>query len=138
MRTIKPLDTTVLLAAARETGALVTAEEHSIVGGLGGAVAEALAATAPVPIEGVGIEDCFATSFPYPELLEHFGLTADAIVAAALRTIAVKRRADRSSNATAHPTTAVPAHRPSPRTRLQRKAYPNDQPRPTTNLRPTD
>ena len=90
IHTIKPLDTDAVLAAARETGALVTAEEHSIVGGLGGAVVEAVAAVRPVPVERVGIADSFATSGPYLELLEHLGLTAQAVVDAAIRATAVR------------------------------------------------
>lgn len=92
VHTIKPLDAAAIETAARETGALVTAEEHSVVGGLGGAVVEALAASVPVPVERVGIADRFATSGPYPELLEDLGLTAEAIAAAALRVIDRKRR----------------------------------------------
>ncbi len=91
VHTIKPLDLDVILAAAVETGALVTAEEHSIVGGLGGAVIESLAAVRPVPVERVGIGDAFATSGPYLELLEHLGLTAAAVTDAALRAIALKK-----------------------------------------------
>ena len=87
VHTIKPLDEAVIRAAAAETGALVTAEEHSVVGGLGGAVVEALAETCPVPVARVGIRDTFATSGPYPELLEHLGLTAGAVAAAARRVV---------------------------------------------------
>ena len=90
VHTIKPLDTELLIESARETGALVTAEEHSVVGGLGGAVTEALAATCPVPIERIGIDDTFATSGPYMELLDHLGLTADAVVDAARRVVELK------------------------------------------------
>ena len=85
VHTIKPLDHETLIAAARETGGLVTAEEHSVIGGLGSAVAEVLAAVCPVPVERVGVMDTFATSGPYDELLEHLGLTAEAIVRASLR-----------------------------------------------------
>lgn len=87
IHTIKPLDEELLITAARETGALVTVEEHSIVGGLGGATAELLASACPVPIERVGIADRFATSGPYLELLDHLGLTATAVAAAAERAI---------------------------------------------------
>jgi transketolase len=90
IHTIKPLDTDVLIAAAQETGAIVTAEEHTIVGGLGGAVAETLSTACPVPVERVGLRDTFATSGPYDGLLEHLGLTAQAVVEAALRAIGVK------------------------------------------------
>jgi transketolase len=87
VHTIKPLDDATIVAAARETGALVTAEEHSVVGGLGGAVLEALAATSPVPVERIGLADTFAASGPYEALLEHLGLTARAIADAAHRAI---------------------------------------------------
>ena len=90
MATIKPLDTAALTAAARETGALVTCEEHSVLGGLGGAVAEVLAETCPVPIERVGIQDRFGESGTPLELLKKFGLTAEDIAAAARRVIARK------------------------------------------------
>jgi transketolase len=63
----------------------VTAEEHSIVGGLGGAVAEYVSETCPVPVERVGLHDTFAESGPYEELLDKYGLNADAIVAAVRR-----------------------------------------------------
>jgi transketolase len=88
VHTIKPLDNETIITAARETGAIVTAEEHSVVGGLGGAVAELLSSTCPVPVERVGILDAFATSGPYEALLEYLGLTVDNIVAAGLRVVA--------------------------------------------------
>jgi transketolase len=90
--TIKPLDTETIVAAARETGALVTAEEHSIVGGLGGAVTEAVAGAWPAPVERVGVADTFATSGPYEDLLEHLGLSAHGVVEAAHRAIDRKLR----------------------------------------------
>ena len=92
VHTIKPLDTTTILAAANETGALVTAEEHSIVGGLGGAVAEALSGTYPVPVMRVGIDDRFATTGPYLDLLEYLGLTTAGVVEAAHRALDLKAR----------------------------------------------
>lgn len=81
--TIKPLDEEIILAAARETGAIVTAEEHSIVGGLGGAVSELLAEKAPTPLKRVGINDRFGTSGKAEELIKYFGLTPDDLAAAA-------------------------------------------------------
>jgi len=87
MHTIKPLDGATVLKAARETGAVVTVEEHSIIG----AVAEYLASTHPVPVERIGIADTFAESGPYPELLDKYGMSVDAIVQAAQR--AVERKA---------------------------------------------
>jgi transketolase len=80
MHTIKPLDTEMLERCARETGAIVTVEEHSVVGGLGGAVAERLCEHAPVPMVRVGIQDTFAESGPYAELMEKYGLSARCIV----------------------------------------------------------
>jgi transketolase len=90
VHTIKPIDAETIISAARETGAMVTAEEHSIIGGLGGAVVELLASAHPAPVERVGILDTFATSGPYEALLEHLGLTAEQIVAAALRVIGMR------------------------------------------------
>ena len=99
LHTVKPLDEEAVRSAAAETGAVVTAEEHSIIGGLGGAVAEVLVAGIPVPMERVGIDDAFATSGPYIELLEHLGLTVEAIVDAAGRVVARKKLAQYSSRA---------------------------------------
>lgn len=92
VHTIKPLDTDAVIEAARATGAIVTAEEHSIVGGLGGAVAEVLGQACPVPVERVGIGDQFASSGPYLALLERFGLTSEAIVSAARKAVQAKRK----------------------------------------------
>ncbi|NLY50872.1 MAG: transketolase family protein [Firmicutes bacterium] len=88
--TIKPLDTEAVVAAARKTGAVVTCEEHSIIGGLGGAVAETLAEQCPVPLERVGVRDQFGQSGKPSELLAEYGLTAQHIVAAAERVLARK------------------------------------------------
>lgn len=85
--TIKPLDVDLVLKAARETGALITAEEHSVVGGLGGAVCEAVAEGYPVPVERVGLRDAFGQSGKAEELLEHYGLTPAHLVEAAERVI---------------------------------------------------
>jgi transketolase len=92
MHTLKPLDEELVARCAAETGALVTVEEHSIIGGLGGAVAEALVAREPVPLERVGVADTFAESGPYGELLDKYGLGVGDIVAAAQR--AVGRKCD--------------------------------------------
>ncbi len=81
--TVKPLDAEIVLRAARETGAIVTAEEHSVVGGLGGAVAELLAEHFPVPLKRVGVQDRFCTSGKAEELLKYFGLTPEDVVEAA-------------------------------------------------------
>ncbi len=85
--TIKPLDVEALVAAARETGALVTVEEHQIHGGLGSAVAEALALHHPAPMEMVAMPDSFGESGRAEELLEKWGLTAPAIVERARRVL---------------------------------------------------
>jgi transketolase len=90
MHTVKPIDEEAILKAAVETGAIVTAEEHSIIGGLGGAVAEVLARKNPVPVEMVGIRDVFTRSGEADELLRLYGLTSYEIASAAKR--AVKRR----------------------------------------------
>lgn len=81
MATIKPIDKELILACAAETGAIVTAEEHNIIGGLGSAVAEVLVESGkPVPMLRVGVEDTFGRSGPALELLELYGLTAPHIV----------------------------------------------------------
>lgn len=90
MATIKPLDVNACLKAAQETGAIVTAEEHNIIGGLGSAVAEVLVEKCPVPMERVGVKDTFGQSGTPDELLEHYGLTAKDIVAAVKRVVARK------------------------------------------------
>ena len=89
MATIKPLDTEIILRAARECGKIVTVEEHNIIGGLGEAVCAALAEGCPVPVRRVGVNDAFGHSGPAAELLKEFGLTADHIAEAA-RTLAGK------------------------------------------------
>lgn len=90
--TIKPLDRAIVSRAAIETGALVTAEEGSTIGGLGGAAAEALAqASRPTPIRIVGIEDRFGESGTHEQLLSHFGLTARGIASAVREVLSRKR-----------------------------------------------
>lgn len=79
IHTIKPLDVDLITRAAEETGMLVTVEEHSIIGGLGGAVAETVTATCPVPVVRIGINDTFGHSGPAVDLLREFGLCADNI-----------------------------------------------------------
>jgi transketolase len=85
MATIKPLDEKEVLRAARETGAIVTAEEHLLHGALGARVAQAAARLHPVPMEFVGIADTYAESGAPEALLRKYGLTADEIVSAARR-----------------------------------------------------
>ena len=87
---VKPLGASVILESVAKTGAVVTAEEHSVVGGMGSAVAEALAANGPVPQEFVGVPDCFGKSGSYEELSAYFGLDAPAIVAAAKKVMSRK------------------------------------------------
>lgn len=82
MATIKPLDKEIVLKAAKETGAIVTAEEHSIIGALGSAVSELLSEEAPCPLVRVGVKDEFGTSGPALELLKKYGLDANGIVSA--------------------------------------------------------
>ena len=79
IHTIKPLDEVLVVAAAKETGKVVTVEEHSIIGGLGGAVCECLAEKAPVPVKRIGIHDVFGESGPALELLHKYGLDAEGI-----------------------------------------------------------
>ena len=86
--TVKPFDAELLAKSVAKTGAVVSAEEHSIIGGLGGAVAEALAETVPAPLERVGVADTFGRSGKVPLLLEHYGLTAANIAAKAKAAIA--------------------------------------------------
>jgi len=91
MSTIKPLDADAVVAAAKRCGAIVTAEEHSIIGGLGGAVAEALAESMPVPMARIGIKDTFGTSGDQEALLRHYGLSAGDLAAAVKEVIKKKR-----------------------------------------------
>ena len=90
LASLKPLDEAAIIAAARETGAIVAAEEHNIIGGLGSAVARVLALHAPAPMEQVGVADRFGESGPWQTLLERFDLTPTAIANAARRAIARK------------------------------------------------
>ena len=90
MATIKPIDRDAVIAAARETGAIVTAEEHQTTGGLGGAVARVLAETVPAPVEFVGV-DRYGTSGKWDELLDYFDLTPARVAQAARSAIARKR-----------------------------------------------
>ncbi len=82
LSSVKPIDKELIVSCARETKAVVTAEEHSIIGGLGGAVAEVLAENCPVPLARVGLKDVFGESGKPEELLQKYGLTAREIVQA--------------------------------------------------------
>ena len=92
MHTLKPLDAELLLASAGKTGAVVTAEEHNIIGGLGSAVCETLSESNPVPVGRVGVKDTFGRSGKVPQLLELYGLTAAEIVKQAKAAIAKKKK----------------------------------------------
>ncbi len=91
MATIKPLDTEIVLKAAKETGAIVTAEEHSVIGGLGSAVSEYLSEEYPTPIIKLGVNDEFGHSGPAVKLLDEFGLRAVNIVEKAKKAISLKK-----------------------------------------------
>lgn len=91
MHTVKPLDEELVLKAAKETGCIVTTEEHNIVGGLGSAVAEYLSGVCPVPVVRHGVEDVFGRSGKASEVLAAYGLTADGIVAKVKAALALKK-----------------------------------------------
>jgi transketolase len=82
MYCIKPLDEEIIIKAAKETGAIVTAEEHNVIGGLGSAVAEVLAKHNGVPVEMIGMQDCHGESGSYSELFAKYGMDVKSIVAA--------------------------------------------------------
>lgn len=90
IHTIKPLDSDLILKCAADTGAIVTAEEHNYIGGLGSAVCECVSGAKPVPVVRVGVEDQFGRSGKVPPLMELYGLTAANIVAKAKAAIAMK------------------------------------------------
>ncbi len=90
MASIKPIDEEAIIAAAKDTGAIVTAEEHNIIGGLGGAVAEVLVGNVPVPMHFVGIKDTFGESGTPKELMQKYGLTSDDIILAVKSVMARK------------------------------------------------
>jgi len=90
--TIKPLDKETILKAAQDCGAIITAEEHQIIGGLGGAVAEVLSQNFPVPLKIIGIEDRFGESGEPNELLKKFGLTKEAIMKAITQVLLMKNQ----------------------------------------------
>ncbi len=90
IHTFKPFDAELVVESAKKTGAIVTAEEHSIKGGLGSAACEAVCERYPVPVLRVGVEDKFGRSGQVPELLEMYGLTADNIAAKARLAISMK------------------------------------------------
>ena len=91
MHTIKPIDKDIIIESAAKTGAIVTAEEHSVIGGLGGAVAEVICENYPVPVLRVGTEDTFGISGPAADVLKYFNLTAEQIVKKAKAAIKAKK-----------------------------------------------
>lgn len=91
IHTIKPIDRDIITAAAKKTGAVVTAEEHNVIGGLGSAVAEVLCETCPVPMKRVGTQDVFGRSGKPAELLKMYGLTAENIAANVKEVIKLKK-----------------------------------------------
>lgn len=92
IHTVKPLDEEMVLASVAKTGCAVTAENHSVIGGLGSAVAELLVEKDPVPVKKVGVMDHFGEVGLTPYLKEKYGLTAKDIIAAAKVAIAMKKR----------------------------------------------
>lgn len=90
IHTLKPIDSEILIKAAKETGAIVTVEEHSIIGGLGSAVSEVISEEYPVPVLKVGVKDVFGESGLPNQLLEKYGLTASAVVEKAEKAISLK------------------------------------------------
>jgi transketolase len=94
MSTVRPLDQQAVIAAAAETGCIVTAEEHTVYGGLGSAIAEVVVQNCPVPMRILGVPGVFAPTGSAEWLLEHFGLTAQGIFDAALELVTAMRRRD--------------------------------------------
>ena len=91
IHTLKPIDEEIIVKAAKETGAIVTAEEHNIIGGLGSAVSEVVSENYPVPVLRVGIKDVFGESGKPADLLEKYGLTANEIVKTVKKAMTIKR-----------------------------------------------
>jgi transketolase len=91
IHTIKPIDKDIICKAAKETGVIVTVEEHSVIGGLGSAVAEVVTECCPVPVVKIGVNDVFGHSGPAVELLKEFGLSKDNIVEKAKYAVSLKK-----------------------------------------------
>jgi transketolase len=91
LHTIKPMDKDAILASAKKTGCVVTAEEHQLFGGMGGAVAEVLAQAHAVPMEMVGINDTFGESGQPRELMEKYGLTSKEIFEKSIKVLSRKK-----------------------------------------------
>jgi len=92
IHTIKPIDRDLIVQAARETGKIVTVEEHYLIGGLGSAVSEVLSQVHPVPMRFIGIDDLYASSGPYEELLGLYGLQAQQIADTVLAFLKIHKR----------------------------------------------
>ena len=91
IHTLKPIDEEIIIKAAKETGVIVTAEEHNVIGGLGSAVSEVVSENYPVPVLKVGIKDVFGESGKPADLLEKYGLTANEIVKTVKKAMTIKR-----------------------------------------------
>ena len=91
LHTIKPIDKDIIIKAAKETGAIVTTEEHNVIGGLGAAVAEVVTESCPVPVVKHGVEDVFGHSGTAEALMVKYGLTPEKIVEKAKEAIALKK-----------------------------------------------
>ena len=91
MATIKPLDKDAIIKACKETGAIVTCEEHQVMGGMGSAIAEVVVANSPVPMEFIGVQDRFGESGTPKELFEEFGLSAK-FIAQAVRQVLKRKK----------------------------------------------
>lgn len=91
IHTLKPIDEEIIIKAAKETGVIVTAEEHNVIGGLGSAVSEVVSENYPVPVLKVGIKDVFGESGKPADLLEKYGLTANEIVNSVKKAMTIKR-----------------------------------------------
>jgi transketolase len=91
MFTIKPLDESVIQKAAEETGAIVTVEDHTVIGGLGGAVAEVVVESTPVPMKRVGVPDCYCAIGEFEELVEKYNMGTPSIIAAAKEVVKKKK-----------------------------------------------
>lgn len=91
IHTLKPMDSALMIKAAQETGAIVTVEEHSVIGGLGSAVSEVVCEECPIPVVKVGVQDKFGESGKPDELLKAYGLTSVEVIAAAKKAIKLKK-----------------------------------------------
>jgi transketolase len=91
IHTIKPIDKDIIVKAAKETGAIVTCEEHNVIGGLGSAVAEVLVENYPVPVKMLGVQDKFGKSGKAGEVMKMYGLTSEGIVNKAKEVMAMKK-----------------------------------------------